>query len=448
MNFPPPFTETIQSLLLESSDMFFDALRQPSPVSIRANIKIPFSPSEEKVEWCPQGYYLNERPLFTADPFFHAGVYYVQEASSMFLFQALEQLVAKDSVILDVSAAPGGKSTLISQFLASDGLLISNEINRSRAEILAENTIKWGNCNTIVTNNNPSDFRSFSSFFDAIVVDAPCSGEGMFRKDKNAVAEWSVENVAMCAVRQKDILEAVWDSLKPNGYLIYSTCTFNKKENEKNIEWMIDELEANLVSLDCSKFPSVVKTDFGYRFYPHKIRGEGFFLSVVQKTDENGLAFSNPSKKEKQRENKEKIDERIKKWIVRHDEFEFFSMDTILYAISKQHIEKWTKIRKNLKILYAGVALAEKKGDDFVPHIGLALSKLLNRTEFQSVEVDKITALRYLKGETIFIPEAKRGYLLLVYEAVPIGWVKNVGNRCNNLYPSYWRIRMNLDLLV
>ena len=214
MNLPAPFTANIKKLLKDEFLSFANAQDEPSPVSVRLNDKFRLIPSDEKVPWCHSGYYLKERPLFTADPLLHAGVYYVQEASSMFLQQALEQYASPVSVVLDLSAAPGGKSTLISQFLDKNGFLVSNEIIRSRAYILAENMIKWGNDNFLVSNNSPEDFRKLPSFFDVLVVDAPCSGEGMFRKDAGAIGEWNEQNVAMCAARQKNILNDVWVTLK------------------------------------------------------------------------------------------------------------------------------------------------------------------------------------------------------------------------------------------
>ena len=222
MNLPEPFVSRTQELLKEELPAFLDALDYPSPVSVRVNDKMEYLPSDDTVKWCDAGYYLAERPVFTLDPLLHAGVYYVQEASSMFLQQALNQFVVPQSVVLDLCAAPGGKSTLISQYLSTHGMLVSNEIIRSRAYILAENLIKWGNDTVVVSNNEPKDFQRLPSFFDAVVVDAPCSGEGMFRKDAGAVGEWSEQNVMMCARRQRDILMDVWDTLKKDGILISS----------------------------------------------------------------------------------------------------------------------------------------------------------------------------------------------------------------------------------
>ena len=283
MNLPPIFIERTKAILKEEYPAFENALQQLAPTSIRINDKMDYMPSAEKVAWCDKGYYLNERPLFTADPLFHAGVYYVQEASSMFLSQVVEQHFPDADTVLDLCAAPGGKSTLLSQYLHRNCLLVSNEIVRNRAYILAENLAKWGNQNTLVTNNDPADFSALNNFFDAVVVDAPCSGEGMFRKDAGAIDEWSLSNVELCAERQKKILTDVWDALKPEGILVYSTCTYNREENEDNVAWMCRELDAELLKVDLHGNENIVESDFGYRFFPHRTKGEGFFIAVVRK---------------------------------------------------------------------------------------------------------------------------------------------------------------------
>src|ERR1035437_5315934 len=265
MNLPEAFVINTKKLLGKEYQEFEKALEENPPTSIRVNNKIAYQPSYEQVAWCNSGYYLKERPLFTADPLFHAGAYYVQEASSMFLYQAVKQHFPEAQTVLDLCAAPGGKSTLLSQALKESSLLVSNEIVRSRAYILAENLIKWGNPNIVVTNNDPKDFGRLPGYFDAIVVDAPCSGEGMFRKDPGAIQEWSEYNVTLCAARQKEILSSVWDTLKTDGILVYSTCTFNREENEENVRWICEELGAGLLRIDLKGNPDITVTDYGYR---------------------------------------------------------------------------------------------------------------------------------------------------------------------------------------
>ncbi|HEX8060200.1 MAG TPA: RsmB/NOP family class I SAM-dependent RNA methyltransferase, partial [Cyclobacteriaceae bacterium] len=261
---------------------FKKALSEEPVSSIRINrLKKP-NLAGEHVSWCSTGIYLPERPVFTLDPNFHAGAYYVQEASSMFLEQAVKSSVdlSKPLRVLDLCAAPGGKSTHLLQLISNESLLVSNEVIRSRAMILSENIQKWGKSNVIVTNNDPKDFTELNGYFDLIVVDAPCSGEGLFRKDEDAMQEWSDENVNLCSLRQRRILADVWPALKENGVLIYCTCTYNEAENENNLKWLSEQKDIELI--DLPHFPGVEKTT-GYRFMPHKVKGEGFFIAAVRK---------------------------------------------------------------------------------------------------------------------------------------------------------------------
>lgn len=442
MQLPELFLIRTKEIFQSDFQQFIDALDTSSPVSIRMNDKTDLIPSAEKVPWCSSGYYLPERPLFTADPLFHAGAYYVQEASSMFLQQVLEQLVPTDSTVLDLSAAPGGKSTLISQHLKEKGFLVSNEIVRSRANILAENMIKWGNSNVFVCNNSPKDFKVLPSFFDAVVVDAPCSGEGMFRKDEGAISEWSVQNVMMCSARQKDILSDVWDSLKTGGILVYSTCTYNREENEENVKWIENELGAEFIPLNTESFSEITTSDKGYRFYPHKTKGEGFFIAALRKTADAPLP-----KKHKSVQHKSKIDQKtldLRNQLIDPASWEIIQDINIISAVKKNHFEKTEILKKNLRSMHFGITLAEQKGKDFIPHISLAISKNIDIEKVVTAEIDKSTAIQYLRKENITLPDLPRGFVLLVYENVPIGWVKNLGNRSNNLYPNEWRIRMRI----
>ncbi|MFV0391011.1 MAG: methyltransferase RsmF C-terminal domain-like protein [Paludibacteraceae bacterium] len=442
MQLPDSFTSRTQEILQHEFPDFLRAMGGVVPTSVRVNNKISFVPSGEEVAWCDSGYYLAERPLFTADPYLHAGVYYVQEASSMFLQQVLEQFVSKKDVVLDLSAAPGGKSMLISQFLDSEGFLVSNDIVRSRANILAENLIKWGNSNIFVGNNTPKDFQRLPSFFDVLVVDAPCSGEGMFRKDAGAIAEWSEQNVRMCSIRQKDILRDVWHTLKTDGILIYSTCTFNREENEENVKWIEETLGAECLTINTKNFPEIAVTDKGLRFYPHKTKGEGFFISALRKTAQSPT----PKRKPKNKPNI-KIDSAVlslRNQLKEPGRWEIVSENSIVSAVDKIHTEKVELLRNHLKTMHFGITLAEQKGKDFIPDISLALSKYLNEAVIRTVEVEIDIAIKYLQKEAIILPNIEKGYILLKYQSVPIGWVKNVGNRCNNLYPNEWRIRIRL----
>lgn len=442
MMLPNRFVERTKILLKDDYPAFENALEQAPPTSIRVNDKMDYKPEGEKIPWCEKGYYLNERPLFTADPLFHAGVYYVQEASSMFLSQAVKQYFPDAGTVLDLCAAPGGKSTLLTQYLNDDCLLVSNEIIRSRAYILAENISKWGNPGVLVSNNEPEVFSKLGNFFDAIVVDAPCSGEGMFRKDPGAINEWSENNVILCADRQRKIVGEVWDALKQDGILVYSTCTYNREENEDNVEWICNELGAELLKIDLNGINDITETDFGYRFYPHRTRGEGFFLSVLRKN--SSTVYSKQYKQDIKKGTKFVNQSEFPFQLSKSKEWTFINDNNFIRAYESDKLNKFMLLNKYLKCIESGLLIAEIKGKDIIPTTQLALSKMLIGENVESADVDYDTAIAYLKKEAISLPENKRGYVLIKYKNQPLGWVKNIGNRCNNLYPNNWRIRMNL----
>ena len=363
---------------------------------------------ESRVPWCSTGYYLDERPDFTLDPLFHAGAYYVQEASSMFVEQALKQCGAP-KLVLDLCAAPGGKSTLLRSLLPDDALLVCNEPIKARANVLMENIIKWGHEGCFVSCNYPRDFQQLRDMFDVVLVDAPCSGEGMFRKEQAAIDMWSPANVEECASRQRDIVETVWPALKSGGYLIYSTCTYNTHENEENVRHFCDTLGAELVEIpvasDWHITGSLLKGFDGpvYRFLPHKTRGEGFFLALIRKSQESRV---------KGRESR----------------------------VESQESRVLKRLTKALYPLYMGEPQYEKKGNKQIPHHALAMSRHLAKDAYPTVELGLDDALRYLRREALRI-DAPRGYVLVTYDGLPLGFVNNVGNHANNLYPAEWRIR-------
>lgn len=442
---PKAFEENLQSTLGAAFPDFVKSLQQPSPVSIRINPNKTRNTIIDPVKWSSLGQYLHERPKFTLDPTFHAGAYYVQEASSMFLEQALKQTVdlSQKLRVLDISAAPGGKSTHLLSLLSPESLLVSNEVIRSRASILAENIQKWGHSNVIVTNNDPEDFTRLTGFFDVIVVDAPCSGEGLFRKDPEAVKEWSPENVELCFKRQRRILADLWPALKENGILIYSTCTYNKLENEENIRWLREQHGMESLELRIDKdwgIEAVHENNIhGYHFYPHKVKGEGFFLSVVRKTEPQPEAhfkirkgLTSPIKK---------IEEQLHDWATLADPG-FFTWNEVVYAIPGS-IKKETEILlDHLKFVQAGTALATIKHDKLIPEHSAALAINLNRELFKQLEVSAEDAVKYLRKEPVEINGAVKGYTLITFKGLPLGWANVLDNRMNNLYPKEWRIRM------
>ena len=443
MNLPEIFVRNTVELLGNEFQDLEKALEGIAPTSIRVNDKINYVPSEEKVPWCEKGYYLTERPLFTADPLFHAGVYYVQEASSMFLYQAVKQHFPLAQSVLDLCAAPGGKSTLLTQALPESSLLVSNEIVRSRAYILAENLIKWGNPNVIVTNNEPKDFNSLPGFFDAVVVDAPCSGEGMFRKDSGAIQEWSEYNVTLCAARQREILTSVWDTLKTDGVLVYSTCTFNRAENEENVKWICDTLGAEFLPIDLKGNEQITVTDYGYRFFPHKTKGEGFFLTVLKK---KSLIRSSQKNKKDDKKNIKFVTKSYTSTfsLIDSDNWLILPEDNLIKGYDKNRLNDYLYIKKHLKCMHSGLLLGEFKGTDFIPSSSMALSKKLDKESVEKVEVDYKTAISFLRKDSIILPQSPRGYILISFKGQALGWVKNLGNRTNNLYQQEWRIRMKI----
>jgi len=299
---PRPFLERMKQILKDETDDFVSSLGQEPPVSIRLNpFKFRNKPGLEEIPWCKTGYYLPVRPSFTLDPLFHAGAYYVQEPGSMFLEQVFRQVAEPDAplLVLDLCGAPGGKSTHLLSLMNRESLLVANEVIRTRAAILSENIRKWGNSNVVVTNNDPRYFAALGGIFDIVVVDAPCSGEGLFRKDKNAISEWSPDNANLCSARQKRILSDAWECLKPGGYLIYSTCTYNPEENENNLAWLTEKNSFSPIDLSSAYFPGIKEISVGrvrgYQLMPHRVRGEGFFIGALQKT--NGKAGLVPKKR-------------------------------------------------------------------------------------------------------------------------------------------------------
>ena len=408
MQLPEDFIRETRLVMGEERfNHFMGAFEEEAPVSIRlnpgkvegGNHNSQFSilnSQFDKVPWCPEGYYLEGRPQFTFDPLFHAGCYYVQEASSMFITHVL-RAVANFSLftlhsslhVLDLCAAPGGKSTAAISVLPEGSALVSNEPVPTRAQILLENITKWGWPNCTVTNNYPRDFRKAKAKFDIILCDVPCSGEGMFRKDPNAISEWSLQNVEKCWRLQREIVTDAWECLNPGGIIIYSTCTFNIKENEENVRWMMEELDAEPVTIPTDPSWNITGSLLPgfdapvYRFIPGFTRGEGLFMAVLQHRGTVPCVS-----KERQRLNRTG------------------TVSSVLPSALKR------------------------------------LTSDLPEGDYPQTDLPYHEALKYLRGEALILPpDTPKGIITVTYKGYPLGPVKNIGNRANNLYPKPWRIK-------
>lgn len=429
----------------ERYSRFEEGLSEEPVVSVRVNPRKHGAEfTAPTVKWASDAYYLDSRPSFTADPLFHAGCYYVQEASSMFLEQVFRQYVNEPVRVLDLCAAPGGKSTHALSLLPEGSLFVANEPLPQRASVLAENIIKWGVPATMVTRNEPADFSPFREFFDMIIVDAPCSGEGMFRKDARAVAMWSTANVKTCVARQRTILSDIWDSLRPGGLLVYSTCTFNVHEDEEMVAWIRDELGAEVLPIttspDWEVTGNLTNDDAPvYRFIPGHTRGEGFFLALLRK--DGDAPVTQPRPQRSRPTTLPKGCDSAKKWISSAEEYTFAMDGDTLTALPTQHKLAINALQSRLKVLHCGVPIATVKNNKMLPQHQLAMSTALNREAFPSVELSCEQALAYLHREALSLPSAPMGIILFTYKNIPLGFAKNVGNRVNNLYPAEWRIR-------
>lgn len=390
-------------------ERFLQAFDHPAPTSIRLN---PWKyrqetvfPSMELIPWCKQGYWLPERPHFTLDPLFHAGVYYVQEAGSLFLDHVLRQHVTAPVLALDLCAAPGGKSTLMRAALPEGSMLVSNEPDRRRANILLENMLKQGHPDVLVTHNYAADFAKTDWTFDLILTDVPCSGEGLFRRDEQSIQQWSLDNVRFCQKRQRQILQDVWPCLREGGLLIYSTCTFNTLENEENVRFIMEELGAEILTVptrDEWQITGSLLTNWKgpvYRFIPGISRSEGLFMAVLRKTTSS-------------------------------------SGRPLLPTSARRHAHA----NRLIHLLSDGLPAWEQKGKEKIPAANQALS--IHPADYPRVELSLEQARRYLHRESFALPPSTpKGFVLVTYANHPLGFMKNLGDRANNLYPKNWALR-------
>ena len=456
MRLPEQFIQRMQRELgAEEAEALCAALETEPSTSVRLN---PAKMAEQKwgggrVAWSDYGYLLGERPAFTLDPDFHAGAYYVQEASSQFAGYIVSMAVGgaeacKGLRVLDMCAAPGGKSTHYATLVGERGLVVANEINRSRAAVLADNARKWGLGNMVVTCNDSARVADFEEWFDVVAVDAPCSGEGMLRKSDEACEQWSEANVAMCAERQWEILQNAFRSLKPGGVLLYSTCTFNRTEDEDVVGRACEEYGDELLAVD--NIP--IGDDWGvvtgregvfqtFRFFPHRLTGEGMFMAVSRKA---GLATSRRRMPKARRKVMEAVDKRtaqeLSRWVKESEQMRFFAAGDTLYGCRKEHYDEVEALAGTLAVIYSGVAMGQVFKGKLKPDGALALYAGVNHDAVACCEVDEQEALKFLRKQDMDAAQFSEGVNMVLYGGRPLGFVKRVGARVNNMYPNSLRI--------
>ena len=443
MKLPEKFIEVLGALGNEAYERLGAVIEEgEAVVAVRINrAKGAGAPEGGRpVEWCADGYYLDERPQFTFDPAIHQGLYYVQDASSMAhqaaVAEALKHVESSGPLrYLDACAAPGGKTTAALAALPADAFVVANEFDPRRTSILAENLAKWGRPATI-TRGDASKIRGLDGFFDIIAADVPCSGEGMMRKDPQAVAQWSPGLVAECASRQGEIVDCLWRALRPGGVLIYSTCTFNTSENEQIVGRLIADHDAEPIAIPALERPEILPAAGGYdfpayRFVPGRVEGEGQFIAILRKPGDGKTTKTRPAKLAPWKAGKAYL----------KGDWKYFIDGQKVLALPSAHVDLAQSVAKAMHTVGQGVEVGELKGRDLIPAQQLAMAIDLNRGLYAKVEIDRPQALSYLRREAIALPEGSpRGIVLLTHGARPLGFVKNLGNRANNLYPANWRI--------
>lgn len=449
MALPQELLLSLENIKGYQQDAFLAAHTESSLCSIRLHpLKVATDLAVDAVvPWSKHGYYLNKRPIFTLDPNYHAGAYYVQEASSMFLEHIWAHLFSASSAlkVLDLCAAPGGKSTLLASLMSDDSILISNDTIRTRATILEENATRWGYPNHWITCNDPGSFTKITSYFDLVVVDAPCSGSGLFRKDAKAIQEWSLNNVQLCSGRQQRILHDVLPSLKEGGYLIYSTCSYSKEENEDVLDAIFAMEDMVPVSLPLNEHWGVTETLSdkyscpGYRFFPHLTQGEGFYIAVFQKKQADKpitlSRFKTQHNKDIALQTKHLID---------LDGYTALAVNKELNTLLPIGMEQEAQLLSSyLHFRKLGIPLGIPSAKEWLPSHELALSTIMSH-QAPSISVTKEQALRFLKKEEFSSEHVPKGWYVVRYQDLALGWIKSIGNRYNNYLPKHWRIRMEL----
>ncbi|MCB9186156.1 MAG: rRNA methyltransferase [Flavobacteriales bacterium] len=437
---PESVLSVLSDLTGDSSGAIEESFQQPVGTSVRVNRKkLHGELNLEHVSWCDSGYFLPHRPNFALDPLFHAGAYYVQEASSMFLEEVLKQHIPLNEplAVLDLCAAPGGKSTHLLSLISDESLLVSNEVIRARANILSENLTKWGYPNQAVISRDPSVIGNSGIHFDLVVVDAPCSGEGLFRRDNEAINHWSEENVQLCSLRQRRILADIWPALKPGGWLIYSTCTFNKLENEENLKWLSEQFDAECLRLQLND-DRILETEEGnyfcYRFLPNRVNSEGFFISIFKK---NGERITDTFQQNSSKRNKIDLPPDLLQLNENVTPQKMGDSIRVLPAGWTNFLNQLEKLRP----ISIGTTVGEWKGKDFRPDQALANSVLISERIAQ-IELDHDEALDFLSRTELRRSETP-GWKLMTFDHVALGFAKSIGNRLNNNFRKEWRLRLD-----
>lgn len=433
---PDEFLTRVKNQVDDYSDFVSSIMTSNPPVSIRLNnVKTPVQFNWNLgavVPWNSSGRYLEERPFYKRDPLFHAGCYYPMEASSMFLEHVLDQIeLEQDDLILDLCAAPGGKSLILRDHFPKNPV-ISNEIDSKRVHVLKENVIKWGSQNHLVVQSDAKRLSESGLKYHLIMIDAPCSGEGLFRKDIESRNEWTVERASGCSVRQREILQDVLPMFATGAYLIYSTCTYNPEENDERIQQLLETELFELIEINLDPEWNIVKSKYGYQFWPHRLNGEGFYCSLLRFVGEN-KQVDFPSVKSNKKEKKEIIRTKLipEDFFVQiHDQKVFASTNWERKLVSV--LEGYCKFVR--KSLYLG----ELKGADLIPSYDFAMSAH-GKTLENRMELTDSDAMKYLSGQALILA-ANKGPVLLTYRGVALGVGKSNGQRINNLLPKHLRV--------
>ena len=441
MDFPVEFSQRMRKMLNDEYESFIEAF---SDNAVYCGIRVNTNKNgvlekvlsrlgyPENVKWCPTGYYTAKDVISGRDPYHMCGLVYFQEPSAMSTVEALG--IEPGDRVLDLCAAPGGKATHAAEKLRGEGLLVANEIIPKRSKILSENIQRMGIKNAIVTNESPEKLaEKYPSFFDKIIVDAPCSGEGMFRKEPQAIEEWSTEHTLSCAQRQRLILKSAFTMLKKGGRLVYSTCTFAPCENEGVAHWVLENIDGiRLCGIELEGMTDgkseYVDSHFDLsgtkRIFPHKSKGEGHFVALFEKTEGSINSFGKTYKCDKAKEfisfQKDNLNSNI--------EGEIISFGDNLYLMPESFdIDK-------IKVVLPGLHLGVCKKGRFEPSHALCLA--LNREDFKrTYTVDD--AGKYYKGETLGYDG--NGWTAVLYDGYPIGWGKATGGVLKNHFPKYLR---------